>query len=96
MDDSEELTQVTGKAGEQRLLISQGEAEAVLGGHHHQWGEGWKASIAVLYAVLTFRKALVSGGRLVLSESQVVSESVCLQWRSEALWVGLSCECYGI
>lgn len=54
MDDSEELTKVTGKAGEQRLLISQGEAEAVsLGGHHHQWGEGWKASIAVLY-VLTF------------------------------------------
>lgn len=68
MDDSEELTKVTGKAGEQRLLISQGEAEAVsLGGHHHQWGEGWKASIAVRY-VLTFRKALVSRGRLVLSD----------------------------
>lgn len=56
MDDSEELTKVTGKAGEQWLLISQGEAEAVsLGGHHHQWGEGWKASIAVRY-VLTFPK----------------------------------------
>lgn len=56
MDDSEELTKVMGKAGEQWLLISQGEAEAVsLGGHHHQWGEGWKASIAVRY-VLTFPK----------------------------------------
>lgn len=68
MGDSGELTQVTGKAGERRLLISQGEGEAAsLGGHQHQWGEGRKPGIAILCAVLSFQ-LLCQGECLVLSD----------------------------